>query len=503
MKITFKLSLLIPFFVLAQSACADEPIYGERIQAHYLGSLTTNQMNTKANRSKVSEPSIRAAAMPYNVLTASTAIKDSVEDNPDVIAAIGTEQIIMTIKPRMRSFNKHTGQPDQILNISWHESNLAANNLPLMTDPVIKFDRFAKVWYIFGLPVGLVQTLRPQKLSSQLTFAVSDSDIITKETVWRFFALNVAEIAPAGGFGKFPDYPQPGITQDAILIAYEPTGPPEVETGIVIQKSSLLNSNSPVVNIFRTVLLPTRFMFTGIDNFDANGRAYFGVFSFNALSPNVLTLREILNPGSATPSLGVLTAIPLPFSSQGNWTVPHQGGLTPLQGGGFFTYTGQAHIRNNIMYLLSTTGLNAANGVTPGPITHSGLDITLIDVSGPTPTFMQATRLIDPNKPIRYYWFPSLMTNSNGEMAISGCTAATNEFINAWYLRFPINNIPTQLSPTLYTNSTTSYNPFPPSNRWSDYSATLVDPVDDITMYALQQYCSNTNEWGIRLATIQ
>jgi len=62
-------------------------------------------------------------------------------------------------------------------------------------------------------------------------------------------------------------------------------------------------------------------------------------------------------------------------------------------------------------------------------------------------------------------------------------------------------------TPVLYTASATAYNP--PSDtgargarRWGDYSYTSVDPNDDMTMWTVQQFCDNTNSYGVRVAKL-
>ena len=34
--------------------------------------------------------------------------------------------------------------------------------------------------------------------------------------------------------------------------------------------------------------------------------------------------------------------------------------------------------------------------------------------------------------------------------------------------------------------------------RWGDYSQTVIDPTDDMTMWTFQEYCNATNSWGVR-----
>ena len=41
-----------------------------------------------------------------------------------------------------------------------------------------------------------------------------------------------------------------------------------------------------------------------------------------------------------------------------------------------------------------------------------------------------------------------------------------------------------------------------PPQRWGDYSATCVDPSDDMTMWTFQEYCNANNSWGVRVVKI-
>ena len=62
----------------------------------------------------------------------------------------------------------------------------------------------------------------------------------------------------------------------------------------------------------------------------------------------------------------------------------------------------------------------------------------------------------------------------------------------------------------MYTASSTAYNPVgdpgnnPPGSprRWGDYSFTCLDPLDDMTMWTVQQYCNGTNTYGLRVAKL-
>ena len=57
-----------------------------------------------------------------------------------------------------------------------------------------------------------------------------------------------------------------------------------------------------------------------------------------------------------------------------------------------------------------------------------------------------------------------------------------------------------------YTTSSTAYNPpgdSGPGRRWGDYSFTSLDPIDDMTMWTVQEYCNGTNTYGARVAQLK
>jgi hypothetical protein len=62
-------------------------------------------------------------------------------------------------------------------------------------------------------------------------------------------------------------------------------------------------------------------------------------------------------------------------------------------------------------------------------------------------------------------------------------------------------------TPALYTSSTTAYNPSSDpggsnGRRWGDYSYVSLDPIDDMTMGSVEQYCDATNSYGCRVAKL-
>src|SRR5207244_1953984 len=66
--------------------------------------------------------------------------------------------------------------------------------------------------------------------------------------------------------------------------------------------------------------------------------------------------------------------------------------------------------------------------------------------------------------------------------------------------RYSGDGLNTIQAPTTAQTSGTSYTVNGSGrNRWGDYSSTVVDPADDMTMWSFQEYCSAANTWAVRV----
>ena len=94
-------------------------------------------------------------------------------------------------------------------------------------------------------------------------------------------------------------------------------------------------------------------------------------------------------------------------------------------------------------------------------------------------------------------------------MLLGGSAAGTNEYINAAVAgRLATDPPGTLRPPILYTSATTAFNADPEAakfntRRWGDYSNISLDPCDDMTMWAIQQFTVTTNVWGVAVARVK
>src|SRR5205823_3384004 len=85
-------------------------------------------------------------------------------------------------------------------------------------------------------------------------------------------------------------------------------------------------------------------------------------------------------------------------------------------------------------------------------------------------------------------------------------SAGNNDRINAGTNgRLRTDTLGTTQAVALYTTSSTAYNPPSdpgPPRRWGDYSYTSLDPNDDMTMWAIQEWCQATNSYAVQVVKL-
>ncbi len=100
------------------------------------------------------------------------------------------------------------------------------------------------------------------------------------------------------------------------------------------------------------------------------------------------------------------------------------------------------------------------------------------------------------------------MTNGLHNLLLGASTAGEPYFANASYAQHFATSCKNTLTPaSLYTNSSTSYNPLfdpggPSGRRWGDFSTTSIDPNDNMTMWTIQEFCNDSNSWGCQVIRI-
>lgn len=98
----------------------------------------------------------------------------------------------------------------------------------------------------------------------------------------------------------------------------------------------------------------------------------------------------------------------------------------------------------------------------------------------------------------RSFAYPSLAVNASNDMLIGYSRFSASQYASANYAYRFATDPPnaTRADTVLKAGESVYDNRANGLNRWGDYSATCVDPVDNTTMWTIQEYAGAGNRWG-------
>ncbi len=430
---------------------------------------------------------------------------------PDDMGAVGPTQYFVFVNGRLVTFNKTTGVADGVVNADpdvFFTSVLGGSST---SDPRIRYDRLTGRWFLIIINVST---------PNRILFAVSDAasnGILTGSTVFTYFYIPIATTPPTISTSCLADYPTLGLDVNALYIGTNDFCPNFNGTdGYVVRKSSIMGAGPLVVTVFRQLATSSGagpYTPQGVDNYDPSSTEGYFIGTDN-VSYGLLQVRRVSNPGG-TPTISANLSVTVPATGApvssfhlGN-TGSTNGKLDALDDRLF-----AAHIRNGQLWTAHGIGVNNT-GVASGTLTRDGARWYHLNVptgSG-TPTLVESGTVYTANASNttdqRNYFIPSIMVSGQGHAAMTFTTAGTNEHANSATVgRFASDAAGAMQTPVLITNSTTAYNPPGDTGagngarRWGDYSYVSLDPLDDMTMWAVSQFCDATNSYGVRVTKL-
>lgn len=480
------------------------------------------------------EPAARVPLAPQPVGLAFDTVTGPTETSafpPDTMGAVGPTQFVLCVNGRLRTFTK-AGVADGVLNLDTDVffasvmtplgGSIAAN----MTNyPQVRYDRLSGRWFITmtDSPSDAGGGLFPNRV----LLAVSDSSTITGGTVWTFFFIQQNTVG-GGDTGEGLDYPSLGVDNNALYIGGDMFTPSTRSftqtTGFVVRKSSVLTGGPIVVTAFRGLAVGVGdgpFAPRGVDNYDpAANEGYFIGVSNAAFGR--LVFRRVSTPGG-TPTISaniLLTVSTTAFAR----LVDHLGNTGGATGqlDGLDDNLFAAHIRNGRLW---TAHGNAVlnTGVSNGTNTNRRNGVRWYELNGirsvdngGTPVVIQSGTVFDTAATVataRQYWMPTAVVSGQGHAALGYSTAGTPFPIDcATNGRLVGDGLGLLGAVSMYT--TNFSNPTPPAynpptdpggaggRRWGNYSFTSLDPLDDMTMWTIQEYCNATNTYGCKVAKL-
>jgi Secretion system C-terminal sorting domain/Fibronectin type III domain len=450
---------------------------------------------------------------------ASVSGRESPYTPPDNCGDVGTTQIIATANCRMKVFNKPvTGTPSTTptgspatgsspttlssvvnidLNTFFTNSALGINSI---SDPHVRFDRLSGRWFLVAIEVN-------HNTNNYCCVAVSDGPIITSGSNFKIYYFNIS--GTGGSSSDFFDYPTLGVDKNSLYIGGNMFANQSSFSGSnmwVVNKASLIAGGPMTVTSFPHGLTGTD-MYTpqGVHNDDP--AATYGYFvGVSQAYWSKLVIRRISYSGgipamSMSGDLNITTS-----TTYGPKTVPTKGGVAIDGSDGRICaamikknkITTTANLWVALGTLLDISGVGGSAGDRDGAL---WLEIQNLES---TPTIRQSATLYDgvnPTSSAIYYTYPTIAMSGQGHNVMGFTSAGPTKYAQAAvagrYRDDPAGNFQ---SPVDFTNTTSTYNPG--ANRWGDFTQTVVDPTDDMTMWTFSEYTATTNAWGVRAAQL-
>ncbi|MDX6712178.1 MAG: hypothetical protein QOH96_3194, partial [Blastocatellia bacterium] len=446
---------------------------------------------------------------------------------PDSMGAIGPTQYVVFVNGRLRTFNKTTGVADGVINadpdafFSSVMTPMPPPGLNFTSDPQVRYDRLSGRWIMMIIDVPSSSSSTIGDTPNRILIAVSDAasaGTISAGTVWTFYFVQQNTVG-GPSTGEFLDYESMGVDNNALYVGGNmfsaATGAFVTTSAFVIRKSSILSGGPVVTTAFRNLISGGEGLRTprGVDNYDPAATEGYFIGPSN-IAFGRLVMRRITDPGG-TPTISANILITVPTTAS-PITVDHlgktggnNGNLDALDDRLFVP-----QIRGGRLWTAHTIAVTAG-GIGSGSNPQRRDAVRWYELNVPvgvgTPTVVQSGTIFDTQGNVtasRQYWIPSVGISGQGHAAIGFSTAGTPFNIDAATSgRLSGDALGTTGAVANYTASSTAYNP--PSDpggsggrRWGDYSYTSVDPLDDMTMWTIQEFCNAANSYGVRVVKL-
>lgn len=472
-----------------------------------------NRVSTQTAATSVTTQSVQSNFLTIWGSYAPVSGRESPYTPPDNCGDVGFTQIVATANTRMKVFNKPsvTGTPSttptgsstttlpEVVNIDLNALfTIPSIGVNSISDPHVRFDRLSGRWFIVAIDVNHTAG------SNYCLVAVSDGPTITSTSNFSIYNFSVA--GTGGSPSDFFDYPTLGVDKYSLYIGGNMFANGRTFSGSnmwVINKANLIASTpSLTVTSFPHSITGTD-MYTpqGVHNDDpAASNGYFVGASQTLYSK--LVVKKVSYSGTTPTLSGDLNlTTPITYTPM---SVPTLGGVA-IDGNDRRLcaamikknkITGTANLWIAQGTLLNISGVGGSGGDRDGAL---WLEIGNLNS---TPTILQGATLYDgvhAASSAENYTYPTIALSGQGHNLMGFTSAGASKYAQASAAgRYRTDPAGSFQSPSDFTNTSSTYNPG--ASRWGDYTQTVVDPTDDMTMWTFSEYAPTTDAWGIRAA---
>ncbi|MBI3935042.1 MAG: hypothetical protein HY316_10155 [Acidobacteria bacterium] len=434
------------------------------------------------------EMGLPAAAVPSPSPAASFA---ALGDNdlaipPDTMGAAGPNHLMVTLNTEVRIQNRTGGTISTVsLDSFWSGVCVAC----VVFDPKLTYDPFNNRWIFAAVSNG-------QTASSSVLIGVSRTSDPTG--IWNLFRVDADS-----GNTKWADYPSLGFNKDWIVVGvnmFANSNNDYLGPKLYVFRKALLYANTGSTH---TVLTPPAAAFTQapavtydntlstmylVEHFNGDFGGGIGQLIVSTITGPVGS--EVYTDGvffvTATSTWGFAPTAMADFA-------PQLGSLQKIQ-------NGDARILNAVYRNGSLWATQNAFLPSTAP-TRTAAQWWQFQTNG---TLQQFGRVDDSSGSV-FYAYPSIAVNSQNDVLLGFSSFSATQYASAGYaFRLAGDTSGTMRTPAMLQAGTGSYYKIfsGARNRWGDYSGTVVDPVNDLDFWTIQEYASSPDfpngddRWG-------
>lgn len=458
---------------------------------------------------------------------------------PDPSGDVGSSQVAIVTNSLLKIFEKR-GVTDPPLETPKGTSGTLAKEqysipidaffFPLFTSqtlytavPHIRYDRLTKRWYITAIEVNFSFE------NNQVFLAVSDGDKLTDETSFTYYSFPSVQfpVSPDIEFQPFLDFPTLGTDKNSVLIggsSYFYNAFFGIDSlyfvGYILDKKQLAFGNligyGGILGKIDYSSAVGMIAPQGVQNSDAQASQSFFAGINNDL--NGIYVDAIDYDKNNTPVGLTETVVPVQ-----QWNFPREvtapGSPMPIDP--FDTRLFSATIHKNKFTGKSSLWTTHAIGVDRSGNYVSDADFTEkartasrwyeIDHLYTKPQLVRVGTQYDPTLSGRratMYFNPSIAASGQGRVVLGGTTSAYNKYLDVFVADRYYGEKPGTLhTPALATETGAIYAPFDLFSGyvglWGNSSQTVVDPLDDQTIWTFQEYTNVDDGYGIRAVQLK
>lgn len=378
----------------------------------------------------------------------------------------------------------------------------AVRNNSGTTDPHVHYDRLTGRWFVVAINVA--------SKSNRVLIAVSNTASITATSSFTFYYFIHDQGTINGGFDyqRFADFPMVSIDKNALyvgaLVFDASNNTYEGASCYVVKKTSILSGGTLSFTAFRRIGTASSGIYGPNPAYNDDPQATKGYFvGVNAANYGVINFVVINDPGGT------------PTSTTGSFTVPltdgpvdqvAKGSTRPLDAGDDRLLNVQM-MKNKLtgtstIWTAQNVAVDAAGiANSSGTALRNAVRWYELNVASNAVSLKQSGTWYDNTATgANGYWMGSIAGNGQGHALAGASIAGPNKTPNAIIAgRYSsqaqgqlANTVPVTAAVATYNAETTD------KQRWGDYSQTVVDPSDNMTMWTFQEYANAANSWAER-----